>query len=122
AAGALGTCLVLLPLHGGIGMAFLPGLAAWALYAAGRRWRAGSVSERRRCALLAACALVALALVGAYLRGFVRPADHPQSPSVAASVRCALEVLSMSVGPAGAQAWPVSGLAAAALLAATLGF
>ena len=69
--------------------------------------------------MLLAGGLGGLALPALYFVGFVRPPYHPPSPSVLASVRGGLEVLSVSLGPFGAATWPWSGAAVALLVAAT---
>jgi hypothetical protein len=59
-------------------------------------------------------------LTAVYFVGFVRPPYHPPSPSVLASLRGGLEVLSVSLGPFGAATWPWSGAGVALLVAATV--
>jgi hypothetical protein len=66
-------------------------------------------------------ALVAFAIWAAALATLARPAVHPPSAGVAASVRTALEFLAMGIGPSGRATWPLSGVAVALALGAAAG-
>jgi hypothetical protein len=118
AAGA--ACLLLLPLHSAAGALLTPVPALWALLAARQSWRAPERERGRAARLLFVGAVGGLVLTALYFVGFARPAHHPPSPSVIASVRGGLEVLSVSLGPFGAAIWPWSGAAVALLVAATV--
>jgi hypothetical protein len=115
-AALLGACLVLLPLHGGMGLTMFPALAAWAVWAAWSRRREGGA---RDAAILLGCAVAGCALVAAYFVGYESPSHHRPPPGAAAALRTAAEYLSVGVGPLGARLWPASGVFAAgfALLA-----
>jgi hypothetical protein len=91
-------CLLLLPLCGANGLAFVPGLALWVLYewrVAGREGRVGKGAGL----LVIGMAAGALLLSGLYFVGYQRTEIHPASPSFSASIRTAVQFLGMSVGP-----------------------
>jgi hypothetical protein len=119
-AAGVAACLVLLPLHSAAGALLTPAPALWALFA-GRHIRNAPDAEHRRAARrLLVGGVGGLTLTALYFVGFVRPPYHPPSPSVLASLRGALEVLSVSLGPFGADIWPWSGIGVALLSAATV--
>ncbi|MEO8460834.1 MAG: hypothetical protein ABI451_09915 [Dokdonella sp.] len=107
----LGLCIAALPLNGGIGMMLAPPLLVWALVAAWVRRR-----ERAASIPLALAALLALIEIGLYFVNYHAPAIGTQARSVLAISRAALEVVSVTFGPAAAAAFPLSGLFTAALL------
>jgi hypothetical protein len=104
-----GTCLVLLPLSGASGLAYTPALAIWLIGVAVLRWR---TAERRRwqdSLIMIGFAVVAIMLVGLYFVDY-RTAN-PSSPSLPASLRTAVQFLTVGFGAGpGAALWPFSGL------------
>jgi hypothetical protein len=120
AAATVAACLILLPLHSAAGALLAPVPALWAALAASRQWRAADAAARRAARVLLSGAAGALVLTALYFVGFVRPPYHPPSPSIAASLRGALEVLSVSFGPFGAALWPWMALGVGLLAAATV--
>jgi hypothetical protein len=113
----LGAVVALLPLHGAMGLAMAPPLAAWAAGAGVAHVRRG---PRRGGIVLLAGGLAAFGLVAAYLLDFARPPHHPVTPSMLASARAALEVLSTSLGPSAAALWPYPAAALAVLMLLTI--
>jgi hypothetical protein len=118
-AAALCACLILLPLHGAVGLTLALPLALWASYAGYRGVRAPEPGTRRAGYTLLGGSVAVLVLAGAYFIGFSRPPYHPTTPSAAASLRSAAEVLAVSLGPVAATAWPWSAAIVIALCAAT---
>jgi hypothetical protein len=99
-----GICLVLLPLCGATGLAFVPamavvlGLAGWSRLscsASGRRWTGWG---------LIVGAVLALVLVGVYFVGY-RAGAMPARPGIGASVQTAMEFLSCCLGQPEPQHW-----------------
>jgi hypothetical protein len=117
-AAGLAACLWLLPLHSAAGALFAPWPAVWALHAGrqARRWE----QRRRAGAVLMAGGAGALVLAGVYFIGLVRPHTHPPSPSLAASAIAAGQVVGVSLGPFGEQAWPWATVGVGLLAAATV--
>lgn len=105
----LGGCLVLLALCGANGLALVPGLAVWLLW-----------TFRRRPAAVALAAL-ALALTAAYFVGYEAVPFHPKSPGPRATLRTSVQFLSLGLGPAVRDVWPLSGVAALGLLVGSVG-
>jgi hypothetical protein len=117
--GALGAgmCLLVLPLCGATGLAFVPAGAIWLACCGLVSVRAGRGLPGMVMVLLAAAAL---ALTGFYFVGFEQPAHHPFSDPVRA-VLAGAQFMSTAFGrlfgPWTAACWP----AAAALVIALLG-
>jgi hypothetical protein len=110
AARIVGVCAVLLPLCGANGLAMVPALAAWPLALAilPHRWTGVRVTRGNR--VLLAVGLLALALTTIYLVRWHRVPYHPRSQSVLQTVMTALKALTIGLGPATREIWPVSGL------------
>jgi hypothetical protein len=102
--------VVLLILSGAHGLAVAPGLMAWVLALA---WWGDARRRRAIVAIGAACA----ALGAAYMAGYERVPYHPTSDGPVATVKTAVQVLTMAWGPAVRGVWPVSGLLTCAALA-----
>lgn len=107
----LAICIAGLPLNGGIGMMLAPPLIVWAAIAAWTRRRQRTVSVP-----LAVAALLALTETGLYFVNYHAPTIGTQARSVFAIARAALEVVSVTFGPAAAAAFPISGLFTSVLL------
>jgi hypothetical protein len=112
-----GICLVLMPLTGASGLVMVPPLAGWLIYAGVRHWTS-DVGQKRTSAMALFLAVVALAECAAYVIGYA-PGTSPANPGLRATAVTALQALSMSLGPAGTEYWPYSGVAVFALLAVT---
>jgi hypothetical protein len=93
------TCVLLLPLCGANGLAFVPGLALWLIYSTIHCLRTCRFQRRSSGLLVVTMALGALLLSGFYFVGYHRTEIHPPSPSFSASIRTAVQFLGMSVGP-----------------------
>lgn len=107
-AGLTGLAMVVLPLCGGSGLVFVPGLAGWLLVSAAVDFRAG---RPRRAAAIALAALPGLAVLAFYFRGF-RPAPHPPAPNgVLDALRAGVQFLTVGLGMPAGRGWPWSGLA-----------
>ena len=117
-AAASGAALLLLPLHGIMGLALTPPFVVAAAWAGASTLR--SPSERPRGILLLAAALGAALLAAAYVVGF-RRATMPAPRSTLDVLRTASEVLGASLGPVGAAAWPASAVALTVLYLLTAG-
>lgn len=111
-----GICVVLLPLCGAGGVAFVPALAVWLGYSALVGFRSTEAGRTRNGAVLMAAAVLALLLTGFYFIGLVKPWYHPPSPSWWASLLVATQFLSNAFGLIGAERWPFSGLVVLGLL------
>jgi hypothetical protein len=116
-AAVLGAVLMLLPLHGIMGLALTPPFVAAAACAGAAGLR--SRSERPHGLVLLGAALAAVLLSAAYLVGF-RRATMPAPGSTLDVWRTGLEVLAASFGPPGAALWPASAAALTGLYAITV--
>ncbi len=102
----VGLSLVLLPLCGANGVALVPPLAIWFVYA-GITQIAASIRSWQKVAngvFAIFCALVAVALVGVYLVDF-RKTD-PEPVDTWRAIQTAGRFLTMSLGPAASNYWP----------------
>jgi hypothetical protein len=116
----VGLCALLLPLCGANGLAMVPALAAWPLALAilPESWTGAKVARGNRVMLLAV-GLLALALTAIYFVGWQRVPYHPKSPSVLQTLRTALKALTIGLGPATRDIWPLSGLLALGAMGAS---
>jgi hypothetical protein len=117
----VGLCALLLPLCGANGLAMVPALAAWPLALAilPESWTGAKVARGNRVMLLAV-GLLALALTAIYFVGWHRVPYHPKSPSVLQTLRTALKALTIGLGPATRDIWPLSGLLALGAMGASV--
>jgi hypothetical protein len=113
-----GICLVLLPLCGPSGLAFVPALAVWLGYAGILRWRSPGPLDRSTSLLLWSLVSIALLLVPLYFVGLESTVPHP--PLIFSSFwpvfTTWIRLLSMSFGPAVAPLWKFFGLGMLGLL------
>jgi len=110
----IGLAVAAMPLCGANGLAFVPALALWLLYAGVVSWRSGGVS--RKCgAVLVAFAILSLALTGSYFVGYRGDPRHPPCPGIGAALMSLSEILSTSLGETGRSLWPFSAVVVAAL-------
>ena len=101
-----GLCLIGLILTGATGL--VPALtgAGWLGYAGWVRWRESDPRRRAQGTAMLAGAAGALLLIGLYFVGYRRPEYHPPSAGVLASLKVAIQFLSLGIGPAGGVGWP----------------
>jgi hypothetical protein len=110
-----GVCLLLLPLCGGLGLVWVPGLAFWLGLAVARTETC--TTDRAVKLIGAGSAVGSLALLGAYFLGFDR-SYTPPVPGLWPTVRTVLEFLSTAFGTLQALMWYVA--AAIVLLACSI--
>lgn len=103
AATVAGLCLLLMPLCGGLGLAWVVPLTLWLAASTRRAWRAGS-DGRAAAGVAAACVTGAAALSVAYFVGF-DARYTPQRPSLPQTLQVALEFLSTAFGVLQSRAW-----------------
>jgi hypothetical protein len=120
-AAALGACLVLLPLNGGVGMMLAPPLIAWAAYAAWNRWSSGEPAGRGVGAIVAGLAAATVIVATLYVIDYdmARRLSASREVTMRAAARTASETLSLALGTGGRQLWPWFAVALAALFGAT---
>jgi hypothetical protein len=111
----VGGCLLLLPLCGANGLVLVPPLLLWLCGVVRAHWRSGQLRGRGESLLALALVLALVAVLGVYFLGYERPADHPHSAGVAASLRTSLECWGMLFGLWGRPYWFAAGLAAVGL-------
>lgn len=111
-----GVCLLLLPLCGANGLAYVPALALWLAYAGVVRWRRAGPGSKRDGLVLLAFALAAFALVAFYFVGYQSQRSSFAGPGLRASVRATLQLLSFGFGPAAPAFWPYLLVAAPLLM------
>jgi hypothetical protein len=116
---ALGMALVLLPLHGAMGLVYLGPLVVWSVYAAVSRWKSGLREGRRDGALLLAFTIAAATLAALYFVGYHPNPNHPRSPSLHASLVTAAKALAVALGTFGIRAWPASAVGVVGLATAS---
>lgn len=118
-AGALaGVCLLMLPLFGAPGLAYVPAMACWLGLAAVLRWRSAARHGRRDAVLFGGFAVAAVLLVFAYFLGYERVEAYPEAPDRWAVLRITLLFLAYPLSPAAPPFWPYSGVVVLALLLA----
>jgi hypothetical protein len=107
--------ILLLPMCGSQGLVFVLPIAVWLGRTAVRTWRTG---DHGRAAMSAGVAVVGLALIALSLHG--PPAGEPtMTRTPQAAVRTGLEFLSLVWGVGADGWWPLSAVAAIALVPAT---
>jgi hypothetical protein len=115
-----GIGLTLLPLCGGTGLMYVPGLSLWLLGAAVADVRSRRPGARLRAAGRALAVVPGLAVTVLYFRGF-RKGIHPEaSGGMVDAVRAGLQFLTGGVGMPVARFWPWSGALTLSLVALTL--
>jgi hypothetical protein len=105
-----GTCLILLPLCGSVGLVYVPLLSLWLGYSGVLAWRSSQPHGRRNGLLMLAFALAGLTLLRLYFVGW-KPNDPIRERTLWATLTTATQFLSLSFGPASRALWPYSGLA-----------
>jgi hypothetical protein len=111
AAVTVGICALLLPLCGANGLGMVPALAAWPLALAllPEAWTGGSQTRGSR--LLVGLGGGALVVTLLYFIGWQPVPYHPKSQSIYHSLKTALQFVTIGLGPAIRDPWPLSGLA-----------
>jgi hypothetical protein len=107
---AAGFCLVLLPLCGANGLAFVPAVGFWLIAASVEAFR-----RRQFASAITGCLFVAFAaaISGVYFIGFQK--TDQGSPAIDAALRTTLEFLTVCLGPAANRYWPYSAAIVAGL-------
>ena len=115
-----GFLLVLLPLCGGSGIVLLPPLVLWLGVFLGSAWWSGirqsGWTRTSGILLLLLCSVV----VGFYLWGYQKPAQHPYPRSVKEVLSTTTEYLSLVICPRLDRYWPAAGLLVMGLITVTL--
>ncbi len=115
-----GTALVFLPLTGATGLVFVPVLAVYLVAQALHQWRRRTVAAPRwSTASLIAFPVIALIVTGLYFVSYESPMWYPASGVNLDFVKTSLKFLAIGFGPASAHSWPLSALAAIAVLSCT---
>jgi hypothetical protein len=116
-----GACLVLLPVCGANGLALVPALALWLVYAGLLRWGRPTGTGGRWVALLAwAFAATAILIVALSFVGYSKPNAAPDHQGVWAAVKMAMRFFAISIGHGtGMGSWPYSGLGMVCFLVAS---
>src|SRR5262249_10190696 len=116
----VGVCLLLLPLNGPSGLPHVMAFSLWLGYLALTRWRSPGSPHGKRDALgMAAVGSAAVLLVGFYFVGFDRSTELYPNPGRWATLRTAVQFLSVTLGPTGIRVWKFSGLAVLGVLLAS---
>ena len=118
-----GGALLLLPLSGFIGMAFVAAMAAYLFYAGWccRVGVHGWPQARGTGTWLMAAAGGSLLLAALYFVGYEHPWWNPPNPGVVPSVKIVLKLLALGFGAAAYSWWPPGVVAAVIFLAASSG-
>ena len=112
-----GLGLALLPLCGGTGLLFVPGLELWMFGMAVATLRSPDDGRWLRVGTLALAMLPGLAVTALYFRGF-RGGLFPDAPGgMTDNVRTGLQFLTGGIGTPGAVLWPWSGVVTFGLIA-----
>jgi hypothetical protein len=118
AAVVAGIALLLLPLCGATGLAFVPLLALWLGYCGILHWNQVKTNDGRRwvSVFLIGSAVVALVLTGLYFVGYEHPTWNPPNPGLIPSLKTAAKFLALGFGPAVEKSWPLSTTLAISIL------
>jgi hypothetical protein len=119
AAVIVGVCALLLPLTGANGLGMVPALALWPLGLALLPGRWTGAGERRGDRLLLGLGLGALALTALYFVGWERVPHHPRAAGIFNTVKTSVQFVTIGLGPATRDLWPLMGLAVVACFGAT---
>jgi hypothetical protein len=112
-----GLGLALLPLCGGTGLMFVPGLELWLLGMAVANFRFPNPSRGLRVATVVSAMLPGLVVAIFYFRGFQK-GIYPAAPGgIVDNLRTGLQFLTGGVGIPGAVLWPWSGIVTLGLIA-----
>jgi hypothetical protein len=116
----VGICALLLPLCGANGLGMVPALATWPLALAllPAAWTGGAGTRGNR--MLLALGVGAFVLTALYFVGWQRVPYHPKSQGVYQSLKTAVQFVTIGLGPATRNPWPLSGLATLAVFGASL--
>ena len=120
-----GLCLVMLPLCGGNGLAYVPAITTWLGYVGYRLRRAPEAAGRKAGLVAWSASIAAVLIVGTYFIGYQKVHFDPSVSSprsglgLYAFFKTALKLLTISFGPAAVRFWPVSGVLTASLMLIT---
>ena len=120
-----GLCLVMLPLCGGTGLAYVPAITTWLGYVGYRLRRAPEAAGRKAGLVAWSASIAAVLLVGAYFIGYQKIHFDPSESSPRSGLglydffKTTLKFLTISFGPAAVRFWPVSGVLTASLMLIT---
>jgi hypothetical protein len=116
----VGVCLLLLTLCAASGLALVPALALWLGYAAVGRWRSG---QPRQALVLLALAAVAVLMIPLYFSDYKKPyyTYDPSTKALKDHVRTAVQVGTVSLGPAVQPFWPSFGAVVLGVFLVTVG-
>jgi hypothetical protein len=112
---AVGLCLLLLPLCGATGLAFVPAGALWLGWCGAWTLSMGGTHAQRNGAVTLVLAVLAVALAGAYLAGYRTPPGH-RLADVWEGIYAAWQFLSTAPGRGSFGFWPATGSIMAALV------
>ena len=117
-----GLGLALLPLCGGTGLLFVPGLELWLFGMAVATIRSGGEKRWLRVGTLALAMLPGVTVTALYFRGF-RKGFSPDAPGgIFDNVRTGLQFLTGGIGTPGAALWPWSGFVTLGLITLSIVF
>ncbi len=111
----------LLALCGANGLAFLPPLSVWFVFAAWQRLRQGGPGSRQAAAGFVLFPLASAAYIAAYFRGLKPPEHIGPAKDLTTMPRTTLEALTTSLGKMGTEAWPFTGVLLVGLALISLG-
>jgi hypothetical protein len=116
---AVSVCLLGLPLCGANGVAMVPALASWLVFAAGQWALSSQRRERKTAGWIALTALAPLVLAAAYFyqyRSCARTTTEPKAVLITAG-----QFVNLGLGAAASPYWPYPALAVAAVTAIVTG-
>jgi hypothetical protein len=122
---AIGLCLAIMPLCGAFGLGQVPPIVLWLAVCGWMAWRSGRPGSRSAGIAMGAMALLVVSLIALYLYDFHPGRAKPAPVSLATLLATSTKFLSLSLGPAGRDYWPASGilvLGSTAFCAALLAF
>ena len=102
----LSICLALLVISGAHGLALVPALAAWLAVLAFLPAASDRIQHKRKLIILLSLSGCLAVLIMLYFIGFRRVPYFPTSPTMAHTLKTALQFLTMAFGPAVKLWWP----------------
>jgi hypothetical protein len=115
--------MVLLPLCGGVGLLLMPFFAVWLGYCGYLNWQKAKIKGAGQgiSIFFIGSVLSGLGLSIVYFIDYVRPYWNPPSPGFEATLKTAVHVLALSLGPAASKSWKLSTLVIISLLLIAVG-
>ncbi len=114
-----GVCLLLLPFSGPSGLPCLLAMSVWLGVWAVRSISSSDTPRRRYGVVVTVMAAAAVAFLGLYFLGLKKPPHMPKSPGLDATLRTAVQFLSVSVGPGANYVWKAKAAVIIAFLIAS---